>query len=235
MLSPAAITWAAGSYRPSGQFRRDDGRRRPAARGRWLGDAPSAPVRPYESADPDTARIWWSDTGVHQNLTFSVHPDPISGMHCWHQAVRVRPADRRRGRGHLRGHRPRGRGVPGVDGRDPAGGLRVARRPARPGWLMRPLKPSADAFTLPGRPQRRTIGRSAGSCCGPSAHSPPARRGPPRRRRPRAARLTAAEYTGLFVLTAAYASIHLGRRQAGRRGRRPDRGCAAGPGRHTAH
>ena len=49
-------------------------------------------VRPYSSADPDTARIWWSDTGVHQNLTFPVHPDPISGMHCWHQAVRVRPA-----------------------------------------------------------------------------------------------------------------------------------------------
>ena len=48
--------------------------------------------RPYPSADPDTARIWWTDTGVHQNLTFAVHPDPISGMHCWHQAVRVRPA-----------------------------------------------------------------------------------------------------------------------------------------------
>ena len=50
------------------------------------------PVSPYRSADPDTARIWWTDTGVHQNLTFPVHPDPISGMHCWHQAVRVRPA-----------------------------------------------------------------------------------------------------------------------------------------------
>ena len=49
-------------------------------------------VKPYRSADPDTARIWWSDTGVHQNLTFPVHPDPISGMHCWHQAVWVRPA-----------------------------------------------------------------------------------------------------------------------------------------------
>ncbi|GAC1641815.1 MAG: hypothetical protein NVS4B6_13590 [Mycobacterium sp.] len=29
---------------------------------------------------------------MHQNLTFPVHPDPISGMHCWHQAVRVVPA-----------------------------------------------------------------------------------------------------------------------------------------------
>jgi len=39
---------------------------------------------PYESSDPDTSRIFWSDGGVHQNLTFPVHPDPVSGMHCWH-------------------------------------------------------------------------------------------------------------------------------------------------------
>ena len=61
---------------------------------------------PYESSDPDTLRIWWSDVGVHQNMTFPVHPDPISGMHCWHQAVRVRR--RRTRRQHRRcvcGHR----------------------------------------------------------------------------------------------------------------------------------
>ena len=51
-----------------------------------------ATVGRYESDDPDSQRVWWSDTGVHQNLTFGVHPDPVSGMHCWHQAVRVRPA-----------------------------------------------------------------------------------------------------------------------------------------------
>jgi anaerobic selenocysteine-containing dehydrogenase len=49
-------------------------------------------VKPYESNDPDTSRIWWSDAGVHQNLTFPVHPDPVSGMHCWHQIVRVEKA-----------------------------------------------------------------------------------------------------------------------------------------------
>ena len=52
---------------------------------------------PYESVDPDTSRIFWSDGGVHQNLTFPVHPDPISGMHCWHNAVYVekaKPGDR---------------------------------------------------------------------------------------------------------------------------------------------
>ena len=46
----------------------------------------------YESSDPDTGRIWWHDTGVHQNATFCVQPDPISGMQCWHQRVRVTPA-----------------------------------------------------------------------------------------------------------------------------------------------
>jgi hypothetical protein len=49
-------------------------------------------IRPSESSDADTRRIFWSDGGVHQNITFPVHPDPISGMHCWHQKVRIEPA-----------------------------------------------------------------------------------------------------------------------------------------------
>jgi anaerobic selenocysteine-containing dehydrogenase len=49
-------------------------------------------VEPYETSDPDTKRVWWSDAGVHQNITFPVHPDPITGMHCWHQMVRVERA-----------------------------------------------------------------------------------------------------------------------------------------------
>jgi anaerobic selenocysteine-containing dehydrogenase len=46
-----------------------------------------------ESSDPDTKRIFWTDGGVHQNITFPVHPDPISGMHTWHQKVKVRKAE----------------------------------------------------------------------------------------------------------------------------------------------
>ena len=47
----------------------------------------------WETFDPDTSRIWWEEVGVHQNLTHGVHPDPISGAHCWLQkAVNVRPA-----------------------------------------------------------------------------------------------------------------------------------------------
>jgi len=107
-------------------------------------------ARPYESSDPDTRRIWWTDVGVHQNLTFAVHPDPISGMHCWHQAVRVRRANPVE--------------MPGDIGVDTEKSRGVYRRwlemtrsaftvspdgTRRPYWLLRPLKPAHDAFRLP--------------------------------------------------------------------------------------
>jgi anaerobic selenocysteine-containing dehydrogenase len=110
-------------------------------------------VQPYRSADPDTARIWWSDTGVHQNLTFPVHPDPISGMHCWHQAVRVRPAEPGDSHGDI--------AVDTAKARAAYRDWMTRTRPAghvspdgtrRPRWLMRPLKPAASAFALPGGP-----------------------------------------------------------------------------------
>jgi len=111
----------------------------------------TAPVAPYESSDPDTQRIWWSDTGVHQNLTFPVHPDPISGMHCWHQAVRVRPAgpDDRHGDIAVDTERSRAIYQSWLADTRPAGqvspdGLR------RPTWLMRPLKPAKELFAIPG-------------------------------------------------------------------------------------
>ena len=48
-------------------------------------------------SDKDSANVWWTEGGVHQNLTFPVQPDPVSGMHCWHQKVTVtkgKPDDR---------------------------------------------------------------------------------------------------------------------------------------------
>jgi anaerobic selenocysteine-containing dehydrogenase len=106
-------------------------------------------AEPYQSSDPDTARIWWKEVGVHQNLTFPVHPDPISGQHCWHQAVRVtraEPGDRH------------GDVVVDTDLAHKVYQEWMARtRPAdshspdgtrRPYWLMRPLKPGPDAFRL---------------------------------------------------------------------------------------
>ena len=44
-------------------------------------------------ADKDSAKVWWSEGGVHQNFIFPVQPDPVSGMHCWHQLVTVTKAE----------------------------------------------------------------------------------------------------------------------------------------------
>ncbi len=107
-------------------------------------------VAPYPSDDPDTGRIWWSDTGVHQNLTFPVQPDPISGMHCWHQAVRVRPAASSDNHGDIAVDTEKARQVyrRWLELTRPASTVSPdgTRRPA---WLMRPLKPSLEAFALP--------------------------------------------------------------------------------------
>ena len=109
-------------------------------------------VEPYTSSDPDTSRIWWSDSGVHQNLTFPVQPDPISGMHCWHQAVRVsaaRPGDQY---GDI--------SVDTAKSRQQYQEWLARTRPARqvspdgtrrPFWLLRPLKPGRDVYRLPDR------------------------------------------------------------------------------------
>jgi anaerobic selenocysteine-containing dehydrogenase len=115
----------------------------------WVLQA-SRPAGPYTSADPDTARIWWSDTGVHQNLTFPVHPDPISGMHCWHQAVTVRPAEPGDAHGDIAVDTAKAREVYRRWMRQtrPAGSVSPDGT-RRPRWLMRPLKPSAGAFALP--------------------------------------------------------------------------------------
>jgi hypothetical protein len=104
----------------------------------------------HESADPDTQRIWWHDTGVHQNLTFGVHPDPISGMHCWHQAVRVSPALAGDAHGDIAASTSRAREVylEWLALTRPAGAVSPDGT-RRPKWLMRPLKPSGEAFALP--------------------------------------------------------------------------------------
>ncbi len=109
-----------------------------------------AGVAPYESSDPDTSRIWWSAVGVHQNLTFPVHPDPISGQHCWHQAVRVTKA----APGDREGDIAVDTGKAGDVYRQ---WLELTRRAdlvspdgtRRPHWMLRPLKPAREFFQLP--------------------------------------------------------------------------------------
>jgi anaerobic selenocysteine-containing dehydrogenase len=103
---------------------------------------------PYESRDPDSRRVWWSDAGVHQDITFPVHPDPVSGMHCWHQVVRVEPAgagdrygdifvDTNRSHAVYLKWKALARPAPGPDN------LR------RPLWLNRVVRPVESAFYFP--------------------------------------------------------------------------------------
>jgi anaerobic selenocysteine-containing dehydrogenase len=107
-------------------------------------------AEPWPSVDPDTSRIWWKDIGVHQNLTHAVHPDPVSGAHCWLQkavsVTKAQPGDRH-----------------GDVWVDTERSMRVYEkwkalaRPAwqvspdgtrRPYWLKRPLKPVPEAYRL---------------------------------------------------------------------------------------
>jgi len=107
----------------------------------------------WQSTDPDTSRIWWEEVGVHQNLTHAVHPDPVSGAHCWLQkATKVRKAQPGEQYGEV-----------WVDTRKSMQVYRqwlaltrsaVQHSPdgtRRPYWLKRPLKPVAEAFKLPVR------------------------------------------------------------------------------------
>jgi anaerobic selenocysteine-containing dehydrogenase len=102
-------------------------------------------IQPWKSDDPDSEFVWWQDAGVHQNLTFPVHPDPVSGQHCWHQKVRVERAasddrygdvvaDTGRAMRVYREWLAQARPAPGPDGT------------RRPFWLFRPYRPAAAAY-----------------------------------------------------------------------------------------
>jgi len=104
----------------------------------------------WQSSDPDTSRIWWSEVGVSQNLTHAVHPDPVSGVHCWLQKVTVHKAEAYEKAGDVF-----------VDTNKSMEKYRewlAMTRPAnkfspdgnrRPLWLARPLKPVKEAYKLP--------------------------------------------------------------------------------------
>ncbi len=108
-------------------------------------------AKAWKSSDPDTSRIWWSNVGVNQNLAHAVHPDPISGVHCWLQKVlSIRKAEPGEQAGDLF-----------VDTNKSMEKYRewlALTRPAdevspdgnrRPLWLARPLKPVKEAYKLP--------------------------------------------------------------------------------------
>ena len=108
----------------------------------------------WETFDRDTSRIWWKEVGVHQNLTHAVHPDPISGAHCWLQkAVNVRKAQPGEKFGDVWVDTRRSMEVY----QEWVGLTRSAvdispDGTRRPYWLKRPLKPVKAAYKLPEKP-----------------------------------------------------------------------------------
>ena len=132
---PAANRWSTNRV----EIKREGG-------GKWKMRVDEG-IEPYESSDADSSRIFWSDGGVHQNITFPVHPDPISGMHCWHQKVRIERAHEGDRYGDVfvdteRSHQiykewlAMTRPAPGPDG------LR------RPLWMGRPFRPDEKTFYI---------------------------------------------------------------------------------------
>jgi len=111
-------------------------------------------ARAWTSFDPDTSRIWWDDVGVHQNLTHGVHPDPVSGAHCWLQkAVNVRKADP--GDRHGDVHVDTNKSMAIYRAWAALTRSAVDHSPdgtRRPYWLKRPLKPVKNAYALPEKP-----------------------------------------------------------------------------------
>lgn len=107
----------------------------------------SGDIEGYQSDDADSSRIFWRDGGVHQNLTFPVHPDPISGMHCWHQKVTVTKALKGDLHGDVEVDTKKSMEVyrKWLEMTRPAPGPNGLRRPL---WLNRPLRPQEDLFYI---------------------------------------------------------------------------------------
>lgn len=99
----------------------------------------------FNSKDPDSNKNYRNENGVHQNLTFAPHPDPLSGMHCWHQKVKIEKA------------RPEDRYGDVVVDTDKSfevykNWLKMTKIPAgnlrRPLWLPRPFRPDISAYQI---------------------------------------------------------------------------------------
>ncbi len=98
-----------------------------------------------KSSDKDTEHIFWKEGGVHQNITFPPHPDPISGMHCWHQKVRIEKAGKEDAYGDIFVDTNKSFEIykEWFSMTRPAEGNDNLRRPL---WLARPLKPIKEAY-----------------------------------------------------------------------------------------
>jgi hypothetical protein len=84
---------------------------------------------------------------VNQNLAFPVHPDPISGMHAWHQKVKLVPAQPGDRYGDVVVDTNKSHEIykQWLSMTKPAPGPGNLRRPL---WLDRPVKPTPDAYRM---------------------------------------------------------------------------------------
>ncbi len=111
-------------------------------------------AKAWKTFDPDTERVWWEDVGVHQNLTHAVHPDPISGAHCWLQkAVNVRAANANEKYGEVWVDTKRSMEVYQEWVRKSRSSIdHSPDGDRRPYWLKRPLKPTKATYKNPVHP-----------------------------------------------------------------------------------
>jgi len=104
-------------------------------------------IEPFASDDPDSRRVWWTEAGVNQNLTFPVQPDPVSGQHCWHQKVSVARPDPEDRYGDIVVDTDKAHQVyrEWLSLTRPAPGPGNLRRPL---WLPRSFRPADSAYLL---------------------------------------------------------------------------------------
>ncbi len=104
-------------------------------------------IEPFTSEDPDSERIWWKDAGVNQNLAFPSHPDPVSGMHAWHQRVRLTAAEPDDQYGDVVVDTNKSLEIykQWLELTKPAPGPGGLRRPL---WFARPVRPTPDAYQI---------------------------------------------------------------------------------------
>lgn len=100
-------------------------------------------IASFPGSDPDSLCIRWTDSTGHQHLTFPVPPDPVRGMHSWHQKVTVEraPPAERPGDGGVAPAKAHASDKEWLATTRPASGPGGVRRPL---WFTRPLPPAPE-------------------------------------------------------------------------------------------
>lgn len=117
-------------------------------------------VEPFESGDPDTARLRWHDAGVPVALALAPNPDPLSGEFVLPQRVTIAHAREGDSYGDVAVDTRRARAIArdGLAATRPAPGPDQLRRPP---WLPRAGRPSEAAYRCPAPPEPPAVPAAA--------------------------------------------------------------------------